>query len=75
MEKTIEIQLAEQREEIALQVEEMNFSFPDTATQEGKAAIYEFLRIVADHIRDSADAVREVVEEEEDDSQTEKTTG
>lgn len=75
MEKTVEIQLKEQRETIALQIEEMNFGFPADATSEGKLAVYEFLRIVADYIRDSADAVREVVEEEEDDLQTEDTAG
>ncbi|CAB4156356.1 hypothetical protein UFOVP655_51 [uncultured Caudovirales phage] len=63
MEKTIEIQLKEQRETIALQIEEMNFGFPDDATSEGKLAIYEFLRIVADHIRGLGDNLEGTVEE------------
>lgn len=65
MEKTIEIQLKEQREMIACQIEEMNFGFPKDATSEGKAAIYEFLRIVADHIRGLPNFIEYVEDEEE----------
>lgn len=76
MEKTLEIQLKEQRETIALQIEEMNFGFPADATSEGKLAVYEFLRIVADHIRGLGDNLEGTVEEmieasiEEPDSET-----
>jgi hypothetical protein len=66
MEKTVEIQLKEQRELIACQIEEMNFGFPDNATREGKLAVYEFLRIVADHIRGLPNILNYVVEEEEE---------
>jgi hypothetical protein len=67
MEKTLEIQLKEQRELIACQIEEMNFGFPKDATSEGKLAVYEFLRIVADHIRGLPNFI-DYVEEDEDDA-------
>lgn len=63
MEKTLEMHLKDQRETIALQIEEMNFGFPDNATSEGKLAVYEFLRIVADHIRTLGDELEGTVEE------------
>lgn len=66
MEKTLEIHLSEQRETIALQIEEMNFGFPENATQEGKLAVYEFLRIVADHIRGLPNILNLGVEEEQE---------
>ena len=63
MEKTLEMHLKDQRETIALQIEEMNFGFPDNATSESKLAVYEFLRIVADHIRTLGDELEGTVEE------------
>jgi hypothetical protein len=71
MEKTVEIQLKEQRELIACQIEEMNFGFPTDATREGKLAVYEFLRIVADHIRGLPNILNYVVEEDEEETKVE----
>lgn len=71
MEKTIEIQLAEQREMIACQIEEMNFGFPKDATSEGKTAVYEFLRIVADHIRGLPNFIDYVEDEDEEETKVE----
>ena len=73
MEKTVEIQLKEQRELIACQIEEMNFGFPKDATSEGKLAVYEFLRIVADHIRGLPNFIDYVEDEDEEETKEEVT--
>jgi hypothetical protein len=73
MEKTIEIQLKEQREMIACQIEEMNFGFPKDTTSEGKLAVYEFLRIVADHIRGLPNFIDYVEDEDEEETKVEAT--
>ena len=71
MEKTVDIQLKEQRELIACQIEEMNFGFPKDATREGKLAVYEFLRIVADHVRGLPNFIDYVQDEEEEETKVE----
>lgn len=51
MEKTIDIQLKEQREEIAVSIESYPVNYNEDATPEGKASVDEFLKILADYIR------------------------
>lgn len=51
MEKTLEIELKEQREEIAVSIESYPVNFNDEATQEGRDSVNEFLKILADYIR------------------------